>query len=86
MDKLLFRTCIKPNCCWKNRLISSIAVSINNQVLIECVFPDFEFQIEIQIQWQFLLQAAACDGLVYSANLNGQNMGTEGYALPLFED
>ena len=31
-------------------------------------------------------QAAACDGLVYSVNLNGQNMGTQGYALPLFED
>ena len=31
-------------------------------------------------------QAAACDGLVYSVNLNGQNMGTQGYTLPLFED
>ena len=31
-------------------------------------------------------QAAACDGLVYSVNLNGQNMDTQGYALPLFED
>ena len=31
-------------------------------------------------------QAAACDGLVYSVNLNGQNMGTQGYALPLFEN
>ena len=31
-------------------------------------------------------QAAACDGLVYSINLNGQNMGTQGYALPLFGD
>ena len=31
-------------------------------------------------------QAATCDGLVYSVNLNGQNMGTQGYALPLFED
>ena len=31
-------------------------------------------------------QAAACDGLVYSVNLNGQNMGTQGYALPLFDD
>ena len=31
-------------------------------------------------------QAAACDGLVYSVNLGGQNSGTQGYALPLFED
>ena len=33
-----------------------------------------------------LSQAAACDGLVYSVNYNGQNSGTQGYALPLFED
>ena len=31
-------------------------------------------------------QAATCDGLVYSVNLNGQTSGTQGYALPLFED
>ena len=31
-------------------------------------------------------QAAACDGLDYSVNLNGQNMGAQGCALPLFED
>ena len=31
-------------------------------------------------------QAATCDGLVYSVNLNGQNSGTQGYALPLLED
>ena len=31
-------------------------------------------------------QAAACDGLVYSVNHNGQNSGTQGYTLPLFED
>ena len=31
-------------------------------------------------------QAAACDGLFYSVNYNGQNSGTQGYALPLFED
>ena len=31
-------------------------------------------------------QAATCDSLVYSINLNGQNAGTQGYALPLFED
>ena len=31
-------------------------------------------------------QAAACDGMIYSINLNGQNSGTQGYALPLFED
>ena len=31
-------------------------------------------------------QAAACDGLLYSVNLNGQNAGTQGHALPLFED
>ena len=31
-------------------------------------------------------QAAACDGLVYSVNYVGQNSGTHGYALPLFED
>ena len=30
--------------------------------------------------------AAACDGLVYSVNFNGQNLGTQGHALPLFED
>ena len=30
-------------------------------------------------------QAAACDGLVYSVNYNGQNSGTQGYAMPLFE-
>ena len=28
----------------------------------------------------------ACDGLVYSVNLNGQNSGTQRYALPVFED
>ena len=33
-----------------------------------------------------LSQAAACDGLVYSVNYNGQNAGTQGYTLPLFED
>ena len=33
-----------------------------------------------------LSQAAACDELVYSVNYNGQNSGTQGYALPLFED
>ena len=31
-------------------------------------------------------QAAACDGLLYSVNYNGQNLGRKGYALPLFED
>ena len=31
-------------------------------------------------------QAAACDGLVYSVNYNGQNSGTQAHALPLFED
>ena len=31
-------------------------------------------------------QAAACDGLFYSINYNGQDSGTQGYALPLFED
>ena len=31
-------------------------------------------------------QAAACDGLLYSVNYNGQNSGTQAYALPLFED
>ena len=31
-------------------------------------------------------QAGACDGLFYSVNYNGQNSGTQGYALPLFED
>ena len=31
-------------------------------------------------------QAAACDGMVYSINLNGQNLGTQRYTLPLFED
>ena len=31
-------------------------------------------------------QAAACDGMVYSVNYNGQNAGTQGYTLPLFED
>ena len=31
-------------------------------------------------------QAAACDGLLYSVNVIGQNAGTQGYALPLIED
>ena len=31
-------------------------------------------------------QVAACDGLFYSVNYNGQNLGTQGYALPLFEE
>ena len=31
-------------------------------------------------------QAAACEGLVYSVNLGRQNLGTQGYTLPLFED
>ena len=31
-------------------------------------------------------QAAACDGLVYSVNLNGQSSGGQGYTLPLFQD
>ena len=31
-------------------------------------------------------QAGACDGLLYSVNFSGQNAGTQGYALPLFED
>ena len=33
-----------------------------------------------------LSQAAACGDLLYSVNYNGQNSGTQGYALPLFED
>ena len=36
-------------------------------------------------RWQ-LSQAAACDGLVYSVDYNGQNSGTQANALPLFED
>ena len=31
-------------------------------------------------------QAAACDGMIYSVNYNGQNSATQGYDLPLFED
>ena len=31
-------------------------------------------------------QSAACDGMVYSVNYNGQNEGTQGHTLPLFED
>ena len=31
-------------------------------------------------------QAAACDGLVYSVNYNGENAGTQGYTLILIED
>ena len=31
-------------------------------------------------------QAAACDGMIYSVNYNGQNSVIQGYALPLFED
>ena len=31
-------------------------------------------------------QAAACDGMIYSVNDNGQNSVTQGYALPLFEN
>ena len=31
-------------------------------------------------------QAAACNGLVCSVNYNGQNAGTQGHILPLFED
>ena len=45
------------------------------------IHPDLLNQLKA-----LLSQAAACDGLVYSVNLNGQNMGTQGYALPLFED
>ena len=38
-------------------------------------------------QWDIdVSQAAACDGLLYSVTYNGQNSGTQGYALPLFED
>ena len=33
-----------------------------------------------------LSQAAACDGLVYSVNYNGQNSGTQAHDLPLLED
>ena len=31
-------------------------------------------------------QSAACDGMVYSVNYNGQNEGTQGHTLPVFED
>ena len=31
-------------------------------------------------------QAAACEGLLYSVNYNGQNSGTQRYALPLLGD
>ena len=31
-------------------------------------------------------QAAVCDGLIYSGSYNAQNLGMQGYALPLFED
>ena len=31
-------------------------------------------------------QAAACDGMIYSVNYNGQNSVTQGYALPLLEN
>ena len=52
------------------------------------IFRYFSFDVDpITIfKVMSLSQAAACDGLVYSVNLNGQNMGTQGYALPLFED
>ena len=30
-------------------------------------------------------QAAACDGLIYSVKYNGENSGTQGFALTLFE-
>ena len=33
-----------------------------------------------------VLQAVACDGKVYSVSYSGQNPGTQGYALPVFED
>ena len=36
--------------------------------------------------FRLLSQAAACDGLVYSVDYNGQNSGTQASALPLFED
>ena len=33
-----------------------------------------------------LSQAATCDGLIYTTNYDGQNSGTQGCALPLFEN
>ena len=36
--------------------------------------------------WVTVSQAAACDGMIYSVNYNGQNSVTQGYSLPLFED
>ena len=35
---------------------------------------------------QGVSQAATCDGLIYSVNYNGQNLGIQGYTLPLFEE
>ena len=34
----------------------------------------------------YLSQVAACDGMIYSVNYNGQNSVAQGYALPLFEN
>ena len=40
----------------------------------------------IQSEVFTFLPPAACDGLIYSVNNNGQNSGMQGYALPWFED
>ena len=49
-------------------------------------FSNNELQVAVAWKREVLSQAAACDGLVYSVNFNGQNSGAQGYTLPLFEN
>ena len=44
------------------------------------------FSYEFAFKVRKVSQAAACIGMIYSVNYNGQNSVTQGYALPLFED
>ena len=56
-------------------------------IVLTSKFFGIQFQILNVVPWKIRLsQAAACDGIIYSVNYNGQNSGTQGYALPLFED
>ena len=66
--------------CDKNLLQNQNCAIISQLISVEKKFSKGKYSS------RWVSQAAVWDGLVYSVNLNGQNSGTQGYALPLFED
>ena len=59
---------------------------LDGKIIDEKRFSTQHFKRDCTNLQRWLSQAAACDGMIYSVNYNGQNSVTHGYALPLFED